>query len=172
MPSPRSPRSPRSYHESMLASSSLLSSSSSKSKQHANFWNDPNHHHDPTYSHNHELEKIKMIVNYSENGSVKTRTTRLIEDDTSYLRRDDKFESRKMGSSKICTPPRVVPSPSPSPPPITNYHHHHHHHLHAQNRPQQGFKQENINRRESYHREAYAKRSRTRSRSRTPPSKK
>lgn len=155
MLSPRSPRSPRSYHES------IISSSLSKSKQHANFCNDPKYHHqDPTHSHNHDLEKIKLIVNYSENGSVKTRTTRLIEDDTSYMRREDKFDLRKMGSSKICTPPRVVPSPSP--PPIL----YHHHHLH---RSQQVYKRENSTQRESFHREAYAKRSRSRSRSRTPP---
>jgi hypothetical protein len=162
----RSSRSPVPYHhETMLASSSLLSSS--KSKQHANFCNDPTHNH----NHNHDLEKIKLIVNYSENGGVKTRTTRLIENDTNnYMRREEKFDLRQLtSSSKICTPPRIIPSP-PLSPPLINFHHHQLHHPshHAQHRTQQMFK-EFSNRGESY-REAYSKRSR--SRSRTPSSKK
>jgi len=171
MLSPRITRSSRSpvpyHHETLLASSSLLSSSS-KSKQHANFCNDPTHNHSHNHNHNHDLEKIKLIVNYSENGGVKTRTTRLIENDSNnYMRREEKFDLRQLtSSSKICTPPRIIPSPPLSPPTI-NFHHHQHHHPSHQ-RPQQMFK-ESSSRGEGY-REAYSKRSR--SRSRTPSSKK
>ena len=97
----------------MLDTSATSTSSVAKTKSlHSNFCNDPNHNH-LNGSGNHDLDNIKLIVNYSENGGVKTRTSRLVEND-SYARREDDVELKRINSiNKYVN----IRSPSSSPPP-------------------------------------------------------
>jgi hypothetical protein len=115
------PRSPLPYHHYQLEE---IKSKQQQQAQHL-------HQHDNGFCnhphHNHSLEKIKLVVDYSDNGSVKTRTSRLVDNEEgNFCRRGNEAngDARKRISSPATPqimPMRTVRSPSRSPSPANHY---------------------------------------------------
>ena len=99
------------YHEKVLKPSSSSSTYVTETMSQRGYENQ-----------NHDLEKIKVVVNYSENNGVQKRTSRLVEN-FNYVRSEDGIELRKTVSSNksfeeassTLSPPRIKRSPSSSP---------------------------------------------------------